>query len=291
MRLHEREPGQGHEREAWAVLDARRRRVAAETLTAARPAPRDPRARAEMATALSTHEQALALERDLQEEQARGGPERQPERIRALTTLLARTKSEYLAQVTALLERYPQYKSQFVDQQTVDPKALAKFADRLPAGTLAVQYFAAVDRLYVFAVARGGSFLVKSEAVSQEELFRLVRRYRALVERGTARPLPWRDDGSDAYRDDVAPLKAVTRELSQHLLGPIEAELRTSQGLVLIPNDLLLYLPFHALTREGPDGAARFLAETHAVSYVTQLELADLLGASAPEADAPLLAV
>src|SRR5207245_5915918 len=153
LRLHEHEPGRGHEAEAWAVLDARRGRLVAEALGAARVA--DPRARAESERVQARRDVALALERALREEQAKVPPEQPPERVRALTALLAQTKSEYLTEVSAFLARYPQYKTRFVEQQTVDPKLLAKFADRLPAGTLAVQYFAAPDRLYLFLVAPG----------------------------------------------------------------------------------------------------------------------------------------
>jgi CHAT domain-containing protein len=103
--------------------------------------------------------------------------------------------------------------------------------------------------------------------------------------------LPWSDDGSEVYRREVAPLKALTATLAAHLLGPIEAELRTHRDLIFIPNDLLLYLPIHALTRSQADGSIRFLAETHAVSYVTQLELVDLLTPSKAAPDAPLLAL
>src|SRR5207302_1008705 len=70
------------------------------------------------------------------------------------------------------------------------------------------------------------------------------------------------------------------------LLDPVAAELKTYQNLVLIPNDLLLYLPIHALAHDG-----RFLAETHRVSYITQLELADILNPHAPVANTPLLAL
>jgi CHAT domain-containing protein len=291
LKLHEQDQSRGYDQEAWAILDAKKKRVGAETLSAARPAPQDPAARAAMQSTQAKRDEALALDRSLRQEQAKAVQDQQPQTIRTLTTHLAQTKAEYLAQVQGFLQRYPKYKSQFVDQQTVDPKALAKFADRLPKDTLAVQYFAAPDRLFVFVVAPGGKFEVKTQAVTQEKLFALVKQYRELVERGVSRPLPWSDDGSEAYRQDVAPLKAVMRELSEHLLRPIEAELRSVQGLILIPNDLLLYLPFHALTREAPDGAVRFLAETHAVSYVTQLELTDLLGPGAAAPDAPLLAV
>src|SRR5262249_37155350 len=157
---------------------------------------------------------------------------------------------EYLAQVQAFLTKYPRYRTQFVEQQTVDPKAIAKFAERLPPGTLAVQYFAAPDQLYIFVVAAGGKFQVRTQAGSQKDLYDLVRAYRTEVELASTQRLPWADDGSEAFRKDVAPLKDVTTKLSAHLLGPIEAELATNKDLILFPNDLLLYLPIHALTRK-----------------------------------------
>jgi CHAT domain-containing protein/Tfp pilus assembly protein PilF len=291
LKLHEQDSTKGYDREAVAVLEARKGRIVAEALGAARPKLQDPKAREEAEKAQAKQDRVLALEEALREEQAKAPKEQQPEKVQNLTALLAQTKAEYLAQVQAFLARYPQYKSQFVDQQTVDPKLLAKFADRLPAGTMAVQYFASPDALYIFVVAPGGRFQVKSQAVSQAELYDLIRQYRQYVERGASQRLPWADDGSEAYRRDVAPLRELTQKLAAHLLGPIEAELKSSRNLVLIPNDLLLYLPIHALTRAQPDGSVRFLAETHAISTLTQLELVDLLTPVQPAANTPLLAL
>ncbi len=291
LKLHQQDPGKGYDREAWAVIEAKKGRVAAEGLAAARPKLQDPQAKAEAERAQAEQDRVLALERSLREEQAKAPKDQRPERIQNLTTLLAKTKGEYLAQVQAFLSKYPQYKSQFVDQQTVNPRALAKFADRLPAGTLAVQYFAAPDVLYLFVVAPGGRFQVKTRSVKQEELYALIKEYRSYVELGTAKPLPWADDGSDVYRRDVAPLKEVSRKLAGHLLDPISAELGAYRNLILIPNDLLLYLPIHALMRQQADGSSRFLAETHAISYLTQLELLDVVDPAKAPPTAPLLAL
>jgi CHAT domain-containing protein len=132
---------------------------------------------------------------------------------------------------------------------------------------------------------------VRSRAIAQDDLYKLVRGYRQLLNAATAEHLPWIDDGSAAYREKVAPLRAVSRQLSALLLEPVAPELATHRNLVLIPNDLLLYLPIHALTLADRDGSTRFLVETHVVSYVTQLELVDLLTPSQPAANVPLLAV
>jgi len=291
LMLHEQDQTRGYDREAWAVLETRKGRMVADALGAARPAIGDAGARRDAERVKSTREAAVVLERALREEQEKTLQERRPERIRSLTTQLAQTKSEYLAQVQAFLARYPKHRSRFVDQQAVDPKALAKFGERLPAGTLAVQYFAAPDALYLFVVAPGGHFQVKRRAVKQEALYALIREYRAQIELASRERLPWVDDGSEAYRRAVAPLRRTTARLAEHLLGPIESELATHSSLIVFPNDLLLYLPIHALTRKSADGAVRFLAETHTVSYVTQLELVDLLTAVREAPDTPMLAV
>jgi CHAT domain-containing protein/Tfp pilus assembly protein PilF len=291
LKLHEREPTQGHDDEAWAVLEAGRGRLVAEILAAARPEPQDPMAREEAQRAQAKQDQIVEIEAELGEEQAKPAPERQPVKVRNLTALLAQSKAEYVAEAKTFLTRYPQYKAQFVDQQTVDPKALAKFADRLPAGTLAVQYFPAPDRLYLFVVAPGGRFQVKAQTVSQEELYGLIREYRRWLERAAEQRLVWADDGSEGYRSEVAPLKEVSRKLATHLLGPIRGELEQHRNLVLIPNGLLHHMPIHALTLDGPGGSGHFLAETHAVSYLTQLELVELLSPSKAGEDARLLAL
>jgi len=291
LELHGRDGAKGYDREAWALLEARKGRVVADALGGARPALADPTARQAAEQVHAKERQTRSLERALREELEASAAAPGDKRVENLTTLLAQTKSEYLSQAQAFLARYPQYKAQFVDQQTVDPKALAKFADRLPAGTLAIQYFPAPDMLYLFVVAPGGSFQVRSRAIAQEDLYGLVREYRRLLNAATTEHLPWVNDGSAVYREKVAPLREVSRKLSALLLEPVAPELATHRNLVLIPNDLLLHLPIHALTLAERDGSVRFLAETHAVSYVTQLELVDLLAPSRPTTNVPLLAV
>ena len=291
MKLHEQDDTKGYDREAWAVIAAKRARLIAEVMTASRPKLQNPKARQEVEKVTEIQGQAVALEKALAQEQAKALAEQESERVKRLTTLLAQTKSDYLKQVQTFLTQYPQYRTQFVDQQTVDPKALAKFADRLPAGTLAIQLFPSPDALYIFAVAPGGYFKVKSQALAQSELYKMIKEYRQYLERAATQRLPWNDDGSDLYRQNLQPFKEITQKLSAHMFGPIESELREYKNLVIIPNDMLLYLPIHALTRNLPDGSTRFLSETHVVGSLTQLELADLVNPVAPDAKAALLAL
>lgn len=291
LKLHEQDSSKGYDKEAWAVLEAKKGRMIAEVFTASNTQLQDPAARKEIETAKSTQDQAVALQHELLEEQAKPEEEQLPEKVKNLTTLLAQTKGDYLKQVQTFLTRYPQYRTQFVDQQSVGPRALAKFADRLPEGTLAVQFFPSPDALYLFVVAPGGRFQVKHQAVTQAELYKLIKEYRAHLDRGAKQRLSWADDGSDTYRREVLPFKDLTRKLSAYLLGPIATELVEHKNLVLIPNDLLLYLPIHALANPAAGEAGGLLAETHVISYLTQLELADIINPGKPRPDAPLLAL
>ena len=183
-------------------------------MAAARPTLQDPRRGGSPGTWARRRARRLASSGRSRPSRGRLPDEQRPERIQELTRELAQTKGEYLAQVQAFLARYPRYRAQFVEQQTVDPKAIAKFAERLPAGMLAVQYFAAPDALYIFVVAAGGKFQVRTQAVSQKDLYDLVRAYRTQLERAAAQRLPWADDGSEVFRREVAPLKDVTEKLA-----------------------------------------------------------------------------
>jgi tetratricopeptide (TPR) repeat protein len=291
LQLHGAEPMRGYDREALAAIEAKKNRIVADALASARPTVQDPQVRGEVARARAERDRVAALERALAAEQAKGPAQASPERVQNLTTLLAKTKTEYLALVRPLVARYRQHASLFPDQQIIDPTTPAKFAGWLPTGTVAVGLFPSKDELYVFVVASGGVFRVKRQAIGQGQLFELVRSYRRLIAEGERRVLPWGNDGSQIYVDYVAPLKTVTAQLSEHLLGPIEEELRQYSNVIFMPNDLLLYLPFHALQRTSADATPRFLAETHVVSYLTQMEQAYLRPTVEAPRDVPLLAI
>lgn len=288
LKLHHRHPGRGHDRDALAVIEAKKGRIIAEALASAPPIIQDATARAQLAQAQARRHHLSSLEKSLAAEQAKMPAQQSVERVRTLTTSLAKTKGEYLALVRPLLARY---RSLFPDQEVIDPTTPAKFAAWLPPQTLAVSFFPSRDELYLFIVASGGVFRVKSRAVSQVDLFDLVRRYRELVAEAQHQRLSWDDDGSESYRRYVAPLHVVSLQLAEHLLGPLEDELRQSPNIILMPNDLLLHLPIHALPRRDGDARPRFLAETHVVSYLTRMEQAYLRPAAEARAELPLIAL
>jgi len=291
LKLHTRNPTQGYDRHAWAVIEAKKARMTAEALSALRPELRDPAAGEAANRVCGMLDQLVGVEASLHAEQAKPTEEQRPHVVEALTTRLARSRAEYTEQVQLFLARYPRYKTLFVDQQTVDPRLLAKLASRLPPNTLVLEYVSTVDALYVFSVASDRRFEVRMRGVPQALLYDRIKRCRTNLERAARQRLTWTDDGSEDYRRDVVPLKQLTRELATDLLQPVDDMLRLYRNVIVIPNDLLLYLPLHALGTEAADGAWTFLADTHLVSSLTQLEVLDVLPHEQPASRPPLLAV
>jgi len=289
LELHEHDPATGHATEAWAVLEAKKGRLVAEALSGATATLADARVRGTVRQIEETRARVQAIERAVTRALAAadGAPSATTEK---LTRTLATAKDGYLQAVDAFLGRYPEYKALFVDQQTVDLRDLASFSEDIPPGTLAVQYYAAPDTLYIFIVTPG-AHRVKTHAVSRDELYDLVRGYREYVVRPGGRPLGWEDDGSDDHRAHVEPLRRITAALSRHLLEPIADELQQYRDVVVMPNDLLFALPIHALTLDRENGPPRFMADTHRVSYLTRRHLAEIDRPSLSSADRSLLAL
>jgi hypothetical protein len=156
-----------------------------------------------------------------------------------------------------------------VEQQTVDPKAIAKSSSGCRRGRW---------RSSTAAPDAPTSCRPRAEVPGPhpgglaEGPYDLVRAYCTQLERAAAQRPPWADDGPEA-----SPRRGATKEIRKlaDTFGPIELELGTHKDLILFPNDLSS-TPIHALTRKQADGTRHLLAETHRVSYVTQLELVDL---------------
>jgi Tetratricopeptide repeat len=107
LKLHERDESRGYDRDAWAVLEAKKGRLVTDALAAARPKVRDPAVRKEVEQLRDKEQKARALARELADERDRAGTKQDEKRVESLTTLLAQTKAEYLAQAQTLLVRYP----------------------------------------------------------------------------------------------------------------------------------------------------------------------------------------
>ncbi|MDZ7267279.1 MAG: CHAT domain-containing protein [candidate division KSB1 bacterium] len=120
-----------------------------------------------------------------------------------------------------------------------------------------IEYRVLPDRLAIWVVDRQQ---VTSTQVTlrREELRQLVREFRraAGAENFSAFSQRWQRDRDAAFQDFLR----VAQRLSAVLIKPVWPHLQAGQNIYFIPDDLLHYLPFAALTLPAPD-STRFLVE------------------------------
>jgi CHAT domain-containing protein len=115
----------------------------------------------------------------------------------------------------------------------------------LDKGTLMLSYSVEKQRTIIFACGTDGSVRTAIVTMSEEELRQKVQTVRDLLK---AR-LPFGIVGrarTDEFRN-------IARELYRELIGPFEAEIGTSDRILLIPDGPLSLLPWSALIREDSD--------------------------------------
>ena len=118
------------------------------------------------------------------------------------------------------------------------PVTLAECADLLPdRRTALVEFSVGKDAAYVFVIMRGAdgkpAMTIQTEALDRERLTREVNDFRDLL---AARSFQYRLPAASLY---------------QKLLGPIAAQLRGRDTLVIVPDGPLWDLPFQALVESG----------------------------------------
>jgi CHAT domain-containing protein len=105
---------------------------------------------------------------------------------------------------------------------------------------------------------------------------------RSVLDR-SVRGLLWENDGTQDFKTNIAPLKDASAQLYDLLLAPVQAEIDTSDTLVIVPAGELYYLPFHALGKLNPDDSLSFLIQRKSFAYLAS---ADLLNAISPAMNA-----
>lgn len=187
-------------------------------------------------------------------------------RWRALTRLSLEQRSEatqraaeevevQLAAVSERLHReFPRYR-ELTAPEPIDPGGVQRL---LRSDEALISFFALTDRLLVWLIRPGGAPVYRDIEIKKEELTRRVAGVRASLERLA----PFDIESSHA--------------LYALLLAPFEERLTGVKSLIVVPDDLLLPLPFAALVThaEGPSYAA--LADRHgSMRSLSPAELAD----------------
>jgi CHAT domain-containing protein len=152
---------------------------------------------------------------------------------------------------SAFLARVRKQDKEQVSLMSVEPLTLKEVQEFLDPQTILVEYFVSERNTFVFVVEKDKLHVVTVE-LPREKLAGLVRDLR-----GSVFTL-----GEKNKFDEASAL--LYKQLIQPLLPHI-----TGKELIIVPHDVLHYLPFHALV--GPDG--RYLIEKYPVYYLSSASL------------------
>jgi len=138
-------------------------------------------------------------------------------------------------------------------RRRVDPDGIVELAKRLPARTVALEYFVAEHELHIFVVAGnaagGHRIIARTKRIERKALESSVR---ALVDRLA---------GNDLR------VEAAAREVYRLLIEPVEGDIAGADALLIVPDGFLWRVPYAALV----DRRGRFLLQRVATVYAPSL--------------------
>lgn len=230
-----------------------------------------------LADSLREADTALATEMQKPVEQ------RDPAVVTAAQARSEVSQKQYLEAVKQIQRTNPSYASLVA----VNPVDLVEARKRLDPRTLLLEYFPTDDELYIFVVTRTTGPVIRTVPIKRSDLAGLVMQFREGLSSATeqsvlsrsARGELWKDDGKPDFKTDIASTKDAIVRLYDVLIAPVQAEVDSSDTLLIVPAGELYYLPFNALGNANPDGTLSFLIEKKSFAYFAS---ADLLNAIAP---------
>ena len=202
------------------------------------------------ASGLETKLQATNTQ--LQAEQAKPEAERDKAKVENLRQVIASTQGEFRRVFEQIKTSNPNYEK-FL---TLKPTELKAAQGGIPAGVMLVQYAPLGEQVYVFLVSKE-NVKVLIAPIKPEELWKKIKTVRKQITSG----------------ESGAPLMKNLTALYDSLIAPIESDLEPIKLVAFIPNQLLFYLPMHALAKKQPDGSTRYVIEDKQVVYVTAADV------------------
>ncbi len=200
--------------------------------------------RLDKAAALETKQKVI--ETQLAAEQAKSTPD--DTAVKNLKLVVASTQAEYREVVEDIKTSNPDWEK----SMTVKPLELVQTQGQIPEGVTFLQYAPVGDQLYIFVVTNKIVKIYTPE-VKPEELKKKIIALRKQIKTG----------------ESGAPLTNTLCSLYDMLIAPIESELASVKTIAFIPNQILFYLPLHALAKKQPDGKIRYLIEDKEIVYLT----------------------
>jgi len=178
--------------------------------------------------------------------------ERTPERLEALQEEVEARETELLRVIREL----PASDTESLEMLAPVSLPLEQIRRALPADSMLLEYFRIGDRLLAFLVTRESLEVVPVALVPRvQHILRLLQ-----FQLSWARPAA-AAASSSSRKSSLTATEAHLAELYQELIAPLGSRLEASH-LIVVPHDLLHYVPFHALH----DGK-RHLVDRFAISY------------------------
>lgn len=229
----------------------------------------------------SVREADTALANEMQK-----SPERRvPAVVAAAQARVEASQKQYLEAVKQIQRANSSYASLIA----VNPIDLVEVRKRLDAKTVLLEYFPSDNELHIFVVTRNDGPVIRRAPIKRADLAKLVMQYREAltaasepsVQDRSAGGVLWKDDGSQDFKNDIAPLKEATVKLYDALIKPVQAEVDASETILIVPAGELYYLPFNGLGTLTSDGTLRFLIETKSFAYFASADLLNAVAAAA----------
>lgn len=192
-----------------------------------------------------------ALGKQLTEEYGKPTAQRNAQRLEALQKETQRLERELAEAVNRLNKAFPKY-AELASPEPIDVVAVQKM---LRTDEAIVSFFTLDDRLLVWLARKGQEPIYRDIPIKKAELVKLVGRVRLSLDQSanpdlaTGRFVPF--DISGAH------------ELFKLLFGPIRNHLAGVKHLIIVPDEVLLPLPFTVLLRQTEGEAYKNLANLY----------------------------
>jgi CHAT domain-containing protein len=185
--------------------------------------------------------------------------------LRLAGDLVARPRAQWNDTLVTSLLRYPQNS---LERATSTPDGTARQSGGIPAQTLLLEYYLTDQDLYLFQLARGSIEVhcVQGAVPKLERLLTLWHVNLDLAAQASAAQ-DYAQISTSLYQNSLG----LLQRLYQLLLAPVAQSINSYSHVIIIPYNMLHYLPFHCLY----DGT-QFLVERLHISYLPAVALLDV---------------
>ena len=198
---------------------------------------------------ISSEAEKVSLERSQEsEEEASEEEATQPRGPEVRVSELERLQSQH----RAILERIEKLNPELASLMVINPLKANEIQALLDADAVILEYFLGVDSRFIFLVTREKISMVPLEA-SSKKLFEKIKEFRTRAVEGVS-----------LDRLVVKTYEKSLSELYEMLIQPVAQEISAKKHLIIVPHEMLHYLPFQALLSKS----GKHLIEFFTISYL-----------------------